>query len=179
VGGIEVLKLIVSVVASVGIVLVSWSSLRNRRSHGFYRFFAFESILLLLLLNIDNWFRTPLAIFQVISWLLLTLSLVLAIHGFHLLRVVGRPQGQIENTTRLVRLGAYRYIRHPLYSSLLFLGWGIFFKNPSLLGGALALAVTVSLIETGRVEEEENLEKFGDDYAAYVKTTKMFIPFMF
>jgi protein-S-isoprenylcysteine O-methyltransferase Ste14 len=48
----------------------------------------------------------------------------------------------IEKTTILVTTGAYRYIRHPLYSSLLFLAWGIFFKAPSWPGGLLALAAT-------------------------------------
>jgi protein-S-isoprenylcysteine O-methyltransferase Ste14 len=35
------------------------------------------------------------------------------------------------------------------------------------------------LIATAKVEETENLEKFGSDYAVYMKTTKMFIPFLF
>jgi protein-S-isoprenylcysteine O-methyltransferase Ste14 len=33
-------KVIVFIVASAGIVWASWASLRNFRSHGFYRFFA-------------------------------------------------------------------------------------------------------------------------------------------
>jgi protein-S-isoprenylcysteine O-methyltransferase Ste14 len=31
----------------------------------------------------------------------------------------------------------------------------------------------------GRVEEEENLERFGKSYAEYMRSTKMFIPIIF
>jgi protein-S-isoprenylcysteine O-methyltransferase Ste14 len=30
-----------------------------------------------------------------------------------------------------------------------------------------------------KAEEAENLQRFGDDYAAYMKTTTMFLPFLF
>ena len=172
-------KLIIFVVANAGILFVSWEPLRNPRSHGFYRFFAFESILVLFLLNVEHWFRDPFSAFQIVSWLLLLSSLVLVVHGVYLFRVIGRPKSGIESTTTLVIVGAYKRIRHPLYSSLLFFAWGVFFKEPSWLGGILALVASASLIATAKVEEAENLQKFGAEYAAYVKTTRMFIPFLF
>lgn len=173
------LKLIIFAVVSGGIVFVSWPSLRDRRSHGFFRFFAFESILVSVLLSLEHWFSDPFSALQILSWSLLLSSLVLAVHGFYLLRMLGRPKGGIEDTTTLVRLGAYRYIRHPLYASLLLLAWGVFFKVPSPLGGFLVLVTSAFLIVTARVEEAENLHKFGGDYALYMKTTRMFIPFLF
>jgi len=172
-------RLMVFVIGSVGILFVSWTSLRHPRAHGFFRFFAFESVLALICLNVAHWFHDPFSVLQVISWLLLLSSLVLAVHGFYLLREIGRPEGSFENTTTLVRRGAYRYIRHPLYGSLFLLGWGAFLKDPSLSGGLLILATCVFLVATARVEEAENLQKFGADYAAYVKATRMFIPFLF
>ncbi|MBN1220495.1 MAG: isoprenylcysteine carboxylmethyltransferase family protein [Anaerolineae bacterium] len=172
-------KIIVFVVVSAGILRYSWPSLRNRQSHGFYRFFAFVSILLLFLLNVDYWINNPLASFQIVSWVLLCVSLFLAIHGFYLLRVVGQPEGDFENTTNLVTTGAYRYIRHPLYSSLLFLAWGIFFKQVTWVTLLLVLVVTISLVATARVEERENVARFGAEYAAYMKSTHRFIPFLF
>ncbi|MFC1726412.1 methyltransferase family protein [candidate division KSB1 bacterium] len=85
----------------------------------------------------------------------------------------------IEKTTVLVTTGAYRYIRHPLYSSLLFLTWGAFFKHLSLLGITLAVISTVFLVITAKIEETENLRFFGEAYQSYMKKTKMFIPFIF
>ncbi|MFQ5811622.1 MAG: methyltransferase family protein [Anaerolineae bacterium] len=172
-------KLIIFAVVSGAIVFVSWASLRDLRSHGFFRFFAFESILVLILLNLEHWFRDPFSALQIVSWLLLLASLILAVHGFHLLRVIGRPKEGLEDTTTVVTVGAYKVIRHPLYSSLLLFAWGAFLKYPSLPGGILILATCAFVTATARVEEAENLDKFGADYAAYMRTTKMFIPFLF
>jgi len=165
--------------AALGILIYSMPWLRSPRSHGFFRFFAFESILALVALHVDHWFRDPFSAHQIVSWLLLIASAALAIHGFHLLHAVGKPRGDFEATTHLVRVGAYRYIRHPLYASLLWLAWGVFFKLPNLPGGALALAATGFLYATARVEERENLRKFGTEYLDYMDETKMFVPFVF
>ena len=181
------LKLIFFVVASAGIIYVSRASLRSLGSHGFYRFFAWEAILALVLLNLDDWFYGPFRLTQIVSWLCLCLSLFLVIHGFQLLRMVGKPDDRrndtsllgVEKTTTLVTMGAYRYIRHPLYSSLLFLAWGAFLKSPSWPGGGLAIAATAFLRATAKVEEAENTRYFGSAYREYMKQTKMFIPFLF
>ncbi|OGN99853.1 MAG: hypothetical protein A2Y59_02985 [Chloroflexi bacterium RBG_13_52_14] len=173
------LKLVIFVFVSVGILVLSWQSLRNPRSRGFYRFFAFESILILILLNLEHWFRDPFSVHQIVSWLLLLCSIVLVAHGFYLLHVIGRPKSGIESTTTLVMVGAYKYIRHPLYSSLLFLAWGVFFKDVSLLGGILASVATAFLIVIAKMEEAENIQKFGAEYTVYMKSTRMFIPFLF
>ena len=181
------IKAAVFIVATAGLAYVSRASLLATRSHGFYRFLAWEAILALILLNVDAWFRDPFSWHQMVSWCLLVTSLVLVLHGVHLLRVVGKPDRQrsdpslvgLERTTTLVKVGAFRYIRHPLYSSLLFLAWGVFFKEPSWLGGLLALVGTLFLVITARIEEAENLRFFGPAYEAYMEQTKMFIPFLF
>lgn len=181
------LKLIIFIGATVGIVSVSLKSLRNRRSHGFYRFFAWEAIALLIILNLEYWVHEPFSPHQIVSWLLLIISLFLVVHGVKLLGVVGRPDNNredetligLEKTTQLVTVGAFNYIRHPMYSSLLFLTWGVFFKFPSWSGGVLAIIATVFLVKTAKVEETENARFFGATYEDYMEKTKMFIPFVF
>lgn len=162
-------------------VLLYWSrrSFSSPRLHGFYRTFAFQAILFLILLRLRTWFYDPFAWHQVFSWILLAGSLVLARHGFFLLKKVGRPDGRIENTTVLVRAGAYRWIRHPLYTSLLLLGWGVYFKKPDLVGFLLAVVASVFLYATAVVEERENLARFGASYTAYLQDTHRFIPYLF
>lgn len=172
-------KLVIFAVVSLGIISLSWTSLHSCRSHGFFRFFAFETILASILLNVTRWFTDPFSALQVVSWVLLSSSLFLAAHGFYLLRMVGRPEGRIENTTTVVTAGAYRLIRHPLYASLLLLEWGVFFKGPSLLVGILALATSLLLLATAKAEERENVERFGAEYERYMNTTTMFVPFLF
>lgn len=165
-------------IVSAGIIALSLKSLLKPRAHGFYRFFAFESILGAIVLNAEYWFRAPLSWLQLISWVLLVISAVLAWWGFRLLLMVGKPQGGVESTSMLVVKGAYRYIRHPLYGSLLWLGWGAFVKAPSALAGILVSTATIFLVITARVEEAENAQKFGAEYTSYMKKTKMFIPFV-
>jgi protein-S-isoprenylcysteine O-methyltransferase Ste14 len=104
-----------------------------------------------------------------------------------LLRLLGKPDREridpslvgIEKTTELVTVGIYGYIRHPLYSSLLFLSWGAFFKQPSWAGACLALMATFFLTATAKIEETENMHFFGDVYQTYMEKTKMFIPWLF
>ena len=174
------------ILASLGIIYVSRASLAHPRSHGFYRFFAWEAILALALLNLPCWFCEPFSWHQLISWVLLIISLFLVIHGLRLLKRIGQPDArradapllELEKTTALVKTGAYRYIRHPLYSSLLFLAWGVFFKIPSWPGILLALAASLFLYATAKTEETENIRFFGEPYRAYIQETKMFIPFI-
>jgi protein-S-isoprenylcysteine O-methyltransferase Ste14 len=176
---VNVLKLTIFLLVSIPILLVSRRSFRRPASHGFFRFFAFETDLLLLLLNAEYWFRDALAPRQIVSWLLLLSSLVLALHGFYLLRKLGNPKGGIDSTRVHVTSGAYRYIRHPLYSSLLLFAWGVCLKSPSLPAVGLAVGASAYLTATVLTEERQNLMKFGAQYAAYMKASKRFIPFIY
>jgi protein-S-isoprenylcysteine O-methyltransferase Ste14 len=172
-------KIIIFLLVSLIITKFSWPTLFALHKHGFYRFFAFEFFLILILVNSTFWFYHPLSFFQIISWLLLVVALVLFSYGFDSLRRHGKPISNIETTTSLVTSGIYKYIRHPLYSSLLFFSAGCFFKNASLLATSLFFVVIVFFYATARTEEKENLIKFGNDYAVYIKGTEMFIPFVF
>ena len=113
--------------------------------------------------------------------------MLLVIHGFLLLHKVGKPDDErnessllgIEKTTHLVAVGAYRYIRHPIYSSLLYGAWGVFFKNPSWNAVLIIVILTFFLTMTAKMEEAENIRFFGAAYQSYMKQTKMFIPFLY
>jgi protein-S-isoprenylcysteine O-methyltransferase Ste14 len=151
------------------------------RSHPyrFPRFLAFESILSLAFLNARVWFLDPLAWNQILSWFFLTGSLVLVGWGFVLLKYRGKPEGDFEDTTRLITSGVYHYIRHPLYGSLIAFGLGAFLKDPSWLGSILVLTTILGAVLTARIEEDHNLERFGEEYRDYMERTKRFIPFIY
>jgi protein-S-isoprenylcysteine O-methyltransferase Ste14 len=76
-------------------------------------------------------------------------------------------------------IGAFRFIRHPMYASVILLTWGVAMKNPSLQSLCLALMVTVFMFATAKVEERENIGRFGEEYRQYMKKSRMFIPFIF
>ena len=180
-------KLIVFVVASAVILFISRAPLRQPKSHGFYRTFAWEAILALFLLNVEYWFVKPFAWYQIIAWILLVLSLPLIIGGVIMLRRIGKPDETrqdasligFEKTTSLVTTGLYKYIRHPFYSSLLFLAWGIFFKQLSWPALVLVAAATGFLVVTAKIEEKEDIAFFGEQYREYMKKTKMFVPLVY
>jgi len=179
-------ELLFFIFASVGLAYISRVSLSLLRGHGFYRFFAWEFLLALLVLNIRGWFEDPLSLCQIISWIFLLISIYLVFEGIRLLRNHGSPSKQhpdpsligFEKTTMLITSGVYRYIRHPLYTSLFFLGWGIFFKNPSWLEGIMAGIASIFLLLTVVAEEYENNRYFGTAYCEYIKKTRMLIPFI-
>jgi len=161
------------------IVAFSWFfSIRDKRYHGIARFFAFESIFILFLLNWRLWFKDPLSWYQILSWIFLTGSIYPGITGYLLLKRHGKSEKSFENTTKLVKAGIYRFIRHPLYCSLLLLGTGIMFKQPVLPQVVIGIINITAIYITARIEEKEMTERFGENYILYMKETKMFIPFL-
>lgn len=174
-----VLRGLLFLVGASAILLISRPVLRRPGSHGYYRTFAFILILALILWVIDRWFADPFSPLHILSWVLLFAALFLVVTGFaHLLRR-GRPQGSFEDTTVLVTSGVYRFIRHPLYASLLYLAWGAFLKQPGWVSAALVIAATFFLWHTARAEEAENLAHFGPEYADYMRRSRRFVPFVF
>jgi protein-S-isoprenylcysteine O-methyltransferase Ste14 len=183
----HIAQLSIFIAGTAALAYLSRGSLRAPGVHGYYRFFAWACILGLFALNVDVWFRNAFSPFQLMSWGLLCVSAYLVIAGVLLLHRFGQadtrrqesPLYDFEKTTHLVTEGLYHYIRHPLYSSLLFLAWGIWMKDPGWLSAILAVAVTGLLIATARADEEECRLYFGPPYAAYMTKTKMFIPYIF
>lgn len=85
----------------------------------------------------------------------------------------------MEDTSSLITTGLFKYIRHPLYLSLILMGFGILAKNTGIIQWILALINFGAIILTAKVEEKEMMLKFGDDYKKYMEKTKMFIPYIF
>lgn len=160
-------------------VLLLGFTLSRSHPYRFTRFLAFESIQSLIFLNARVWFLEPFAWYQLLSWFFLAGSLILVSWGFALLKTRGKPDGDVEETTSLVTTGLYRYIRHPLYSSIIIFALGAFLKDPSWVGALLVLTTALGVILTARIEESHNLERFGEEYRTYMKNTSRFIPFIY
>ena len=180
-------RLILFGVLSVPVIIISWKTLFNIKSHGFYRFFSWECILWLTISNYKFWFDNPFCVKQIFSWLILLYSLYLIIAGVRQMKKTRKPQAdrddktlyKFEKTTELVDTGIFKYIRHPLYSSLLFLTWGIYLKNTSNELLIVSLLSTIFLFLTAKFDENECIKYFGEKYKEYRKRSKMFIPFLF
>ena len=174
------------VVVSSALLYLSRGAMSRPRSHGFYRFFAWECILGLIWINLPVWGADPLALSQRVAMVLFMASIWLPLHAFRLLRRFGQPGAArqdaaligFEKTTMLVTAGAFRYIRHPMYTALICLAWGVFLQRFTWLGLLLVLVSTALLFVTAIREEQECLEHFGDVYRNYMRRTHRFVPFL-
>jgi protein-S-isoprenylcysteine O-methyltransferase Ste14 len=172
------------VTISAILVGISWRTLGNVRSHGFYRFLAWEAMLVMLVLNASSWFGDRSELNQRIAWVLLSLSLAVLFAGIYQMRRFGQAGEQrqddelfaFERTSQLVTGGIFRYIRHPMYCSLLLLAWGIAFKRIDVLIVLLAVLSSVLLWCSARCEERECMAYFGDAYRQYMGRSWMFLP---
>jgi protein-S-isoprenylcysteine O-methyltransferase Ste14 len=85
----------------------------------------------------------------------------------------------VQEGQTIIRKGPYRYVRHPSYTGGMMIMTGI---GLSILSwGAVLVLLLASCVVYGyriRVEEKALVAKFGDEYRAYVKETKMLIPFL-
>lgn len=179
-------KVILFVALSLPVIYFSKQSLFEPRSHGFTRFFSWVCIIILIVFNYPFWFREPFSVKQIISWLLLIISLWFLLESVTRLRRARKPGVvrvdeklfRFEKTTELVTSGIYRYIRHPMYSSLLLLTWAIWFKQPLWYLLPVALMASWMLWLTAGRDEKECLSYFGDKYSEYMKGTKRLIPFI-
>jgi protein-S-isoprenylcysteine O-methyltransferase Ste14 len=180
-------KIIIFVVLSILVVIVSWRTLLNYKTHGFYRFVSWECIAWLISANYKFWFIDPFSINQLFSWFFLIVSIYLITVGVILMKRIGKPDKKrnkktlyvFEQTTELVDKGIFKYLRHPLYSSLLFLTWGILLKHPTFGLSVVSLLSTIFLYFTAIYDEKECKIFFGNKYVDYMKRSKRFILYIF
>lgn len=179
------IRIALFIFATVLVIFISRKAILNFRSHGFYRFLAWEAIAALIIWNLPHWFSEPISAKQLISWILLIASVYVLWQGVSRLRSVKRSNSRsskelfaFERTSELVTSGIYRYIRHPLYASLMYLAWGAFLKEISWVSIILLIIASLSLFATARADEQECIQYFGDRYKEYMEGTKRFIPFV-
>jgi protein-S-isoprenylcysteine O-methyltransferase Ste14 len=181
------IEIIIWVILSIPVIIFSRRSLLHVTSHGFYRFLAWECILWLIIVNIKYWFADPFCLAQIFSWIFLFYSIFLLIPAVKLMNKTGKPKESrkdstlyaFEKTSVLIQTGIFKYIRHPMYGSLLFLTWGVCLKNPETIIIIISILSTIFLFVTAKTEEKEDIKYFGEIYKEYSKRTKMFVPFIF
>ena len=89
------------------------------------------------------------------------------------------PVSATRREHKLSTTGPYRWVRHPLYSigSTFYVSLGLIADNWFLiLMGALAFIAMA--VRTPR-EEENLIEKFGDEYREYMRRTGRYLPKLF
>ena len=80
---------------------------------------------------------------------------------------------------KLVTSGIYGYVRHPISLAVLVYDPGIPLIFSSLYGFLITLALIPLILYRVKIEERMLIEKFGDEYRAYMQRTKKLIPFIY
>jgi protein-S-isoprenylcysteine O-methyltransferase Ste14 len=83
----------------------------------------------------------------------------------------------VQEGQTIIRKGPYRYVRHPSYTGAIMIVTGTGFAI--LSWGAVLVMLVASFVVYGyriRVEEKALVAKFGEEYRAYMKETKMLVP---
>jgi protein-S-isoprenylcysteine O-methyltransferase Ste14 len=86
-------------------------------------------------------------------------------------------QPNLKDGCKLITTGAYRYIRHPMYTSVITMMFAVLLATPILL--EFILFVVLILILVLKAKREENLWCGHDaTYTEYKNKTKLFIPYI-
>ncbi|ARU48429.1 methyltransferase family protein [Sulfurospirillum diekertiae] len=103
--------------------------------------------------------------------------------GFGLYTVRHNPLGnfnitpEIKENASLITTGAYRYIRHPMYFSVLVMMLGVVVSKPTILSFLIYTLLIITLFLKAKKEEMLWMEH-SSEYTTYMRKTKRIIPFI-
>jgi protein-S-isoprenylcysteine O-methyltransferase Ste14 len=111
--------------------------------------------------------------FVALGAVLIGLGLLLAFGSLAQRKVLGLQ----DVHAGLLRSGAYRYFRHPIYTGILWIAWGLALatRNPD---GLLMFPLVLGMyIAQAAIEEKYDIGvRFREQYQEYRRTTRMFGP---
>lgn len=146
-------------------------------SHPVYSYIlvALQFILIGLILLTGSWFIDNFSF----GLILQALSIVLALWAVKTMRlgkfnIIPDP----KNDSKLIKAGPYRFIRHPMYASILLFFIPLIIQEPSTIRIAFYIALALTLVFKLHYEEKLLAEKFTA-YSNYQKQSHKLIPFIY
>jgi len=114
-----------------------------------------------------------------IGLFIVNIGLIANILGRYQLGSNWGDQARVYKDHKLVISGLYKYVRHPMYGSLLLVlvGMAVQFQNVFALIMSLVIFLPM-IIYRAQIEEKLLIGKFGDKYKNYAINKKRFIPFL-
>jgi len=107
---------------------------------------------------------------------ILILSLIAALSLFKSGHVVVSGD---RRPSRIISSGAFRFVRHPLYLASILTYFGLIASTCSLFAFILFLAICLFYNYLASYEEKLMVNKFGEEYAKYMKKTGKWVPSLF
>jgi protein-S-isoprenylcysteine O-methyltransferase Ste14 len=87
--------------------------------------------------------------------------------------------GTTREKPEVINTGAFRLVRHPIYTGAILFYLGAILITGSLSAAAFWLVIVTSYTGIARYEEKILTVEFGDAYLTYKKQTGMFFPRLF
>lgn len=84
----------------------------------------------------------------------------------------------VDKKAKLVTNGPYKYIRHPMYTAVLLVCFGLLLTNTTVFTSTFFFLLTIDLV-VKLFYEEQLLDAYFDNYEAYKKKTFRIIPYVF
>ena len=86
-------------------------------------------------------------------------------------------QPKLKEGCKLVTTGAYNYIRHPMYTSVIIMMFAVLVSTPTPL--ELSFFTMLIIVLVLKAKREERLwSRHDEEYISYKKRTKLFIPYI-
>ena len=135
----------------------------------------FISIIILGLTSFDNLIlkRAEIIYLQYISIIFFIIGIFLIISSFIALKRIGKPVSGLENTTRMIHRGIFKFLRHPLYLGLSLFTIGFLFTYQAIALIIIGFVAVILFYLASRVEDSYNVRKFGSVYDEYMKNVPM------
>jgi protein-S-isoprenylcysteine O-methyltransferase Ste14 len=119
-------------------------------------------------------FTPPILPQTIYGQIILFLSLVIgvwAIFAFRHTRINIFPY--LRNGAILIRKGPYKYVRHPMYSSVLLFALAYFIDNPNWIFTSYFVGLTIVILLKMRFEEKQLMLHFKNYDAEFFKTYRI------
>ena len=111
-----------------------------------------------------------------INYVCVVIALLLIINGWY--NIYKKYWSKERGTGTLVKKGVYKFIRHPQYTGLLLLSFGMLIEWATLPMLFMYPVMVAMYVRLAKREERDMIDEFGEEYKNYIKTTKMFIPYV-
>jgi len=86
-------------------------------------------------------------------------------------------QPKMKENAELITTGIYAYVRHPMYLAVILMMLGVLISSPTFLETLLFVLLIIVLLLKAK-KEEAIWSQESEEYVAYKKRTKLFIPFV-
>jgi protein-S-isoprenylcysteine O-methyltransferase Ste14 len=101
---------------------------------------------------------------------------ILLVFAILLFRSAHFVTGEDQRPNNVIKTGAFRYVRHPLYLASIMMYLGLVVSTASFLSLAVLVGIFIFYNYISSYEEKLLVSEFGDEYIKYKQNTGKWVP---